>query len=266
MNDTSHRPTLIPGATVIAVTSGKGGVGKTTTAVAVACHLSRQGRKVVVVDGDIDGPNVGHVASVDDMTATAVTDPIGIALPESPLGFAVAAPETLRLLGVGNPTVDDLGGLVQYATPPEFVIIDLPAGWTESHADVVGFAPDIVLCVVSPTATALSDHRAHIARWNEGWNRTTDSIRDTDRRRRFDLPEQLTFVVVETMARFTGVDEKTGTSVTIRRADALDADTMAEHVGPITSVPAAVSVDVLADSDEIGFIVDTIVVEAASAN
>ncbi|MET0809265.1 MAG: P-loop NTPase, partial [Pseudoxanthomonas sp.] len=40
-------------AEIIVVTSGKGGVGKTTTSASIACGLARRGRKVAVIDFDV---------------------------------------------------------------------------------------------------------------------------------------------------------------------------------------------------------------------
>ena len=40
-------------AEIIVVTSGKGGVGKTTTSASIACGLARRGKRVAVVDFDI---------------------------------------------------------------------------------------------------------------------------------------------------------------------------------------------------------------------
>ncbi len=52
-------PASIPGVSkIIAVGSGKGGVGKTTVAVNLALALSRLGQRVGLIDADIYGPNV----------------------------------------------------------------------------------------------------------------------------------------------------------------------------------------------------------------
>src|ERR1700692_4748171 len=58
-------PQPLPGvAHVVAVGSGKGGVGKTTVAVNLAVSLGRLGYKVGLIDADIYGPNVPTMMGV----------------------------------------------------------------------------------------------------------------------------------------------------------------------------------------------------------
>lgn len=43
---------------IIAIASGKGGVGKSLTTALLACELNRRGKKVGILDGDITGPSI----------------------------------------------------------------------------------------------------------------------------------------------------------------------------------------------------------------
>jgi ATP-binding protein involved in chromosome partitioning len=72
---TASRPVLgnkglIPGVkNVVAVSSGKGGVGKSTVAVNLACALQRTGARVGVLDADVYGPNVPLMLGVSGQPA-----------------------------------------------------------------------------------------------------------------------------------------------------------------------------------------------------
>ena len=71
---------------VIAVMSGKGGVGKSTVTALVASTLARQGNKVGVLDADITGPSIPKLFGINDRPRSARS---GLIPPCSRLGIKI---------------------------------------------------------------------------------------------------------------------------------------------------------------------------------
>jgi len=72
---------------MLAIAGGKGGCGKTTTALGVASVLARSGRKPLVIDADCDMPDLHHLASIDrrsGVDALAAGRPLARVLQRSP--------------------------------------------------------------------------------------------------------------------------------------------------------------------------------------
>jgi len=72
--------------TVIAVMSGKGGVGKSTVAAMIAVGLRRNGLRVGVLDADITGPSIPKLFGVHE---APMTSPLGIMPPQTSGGIKI---------------------------------------------------------------------------------------------------------------------------------------------------------------------------------
>ena len=72
--------------TVIAVMSGKGGVGKSTVAAMLAVGLRRKGLRVGVLDSDITGPSIPKLFGVNEAPTTS---PLGIMPPQTSSGIKI---------------------------------------------------------------------------------------------------------------------------------------------------------------------------------
>jgi septum site-determining protein MinD len=147
---------------VFAVASGKGGVGKTTTAVNVASVVAEADRSVVLVDYDLGMANVGQVLDVEDPAGVTLHDVL--AGDAKPLDAVSAAPGDFDVV-VGGTDIEDFGRAdpsklrgVADALRSEYdvTIVDTGGGLSHDTTVPLGLADETVL-VSTRQAAALEN-------------------------------------------------------------------------------------------------------------
>jgi flagellar biosynthesis protein FlhG len=150
-------------ARVVAVTSGKGGVGKSNTSVNLAISLAQRGKQVVLLDADLGLANVEVLMGFNSVyTLQDVIDGergIQDVLVQAPGGIRVV-PGTSGLAQVADLTASGrrnvLAGIAELAQMADFIIVDTMAGIGQN---AVGFtlAADEVILVTTPEPSAIVD-------------------------------------------------------------------------------------------------------------
>ncbi len=161
----------IPGIQdVIAVASGKGGVGKTTVAVNLALALLKRGAKVGLMDGDIYGPNVPLMLGVSTETRPQVNDsdqmiPIE-ALGLKMISMGVLVPPDQPMVWRGPMLHSAVTQFLQKVDWGEldYLLVDLPPGTGDVQLSLVQSVPlSGAVIVTTPQEVALMDVRKGIA-------------------------------------------------------------------------------------------------------
>lgn len=165
-------PELLPGVkNIIAVASGKGGVGKSTVAANLAVALAGLGYKVGLLDADIFGPSMPKMFKVED--ARPVAESIGgrdLIVPVEQYGIKLLSigffvdPEQ-AVLWRGAMASNALKQLIADANWGEldYFVIDMPPGTSDIHLTLVqtlGITGAVV--VSTPQEVALADARKGI--------------------------------------------------------------------------------------------------------
>ena len=156
---------------IIGVSSGKGGVGKSTVAANLAVALARMGMKVGLLDADIFGPSVPKMFQVEQTQVFSThKDGRDLILPVEKygvkllsIGFFVDPDQaTLWRGGMASNALKQLIGDADWGNLDYFVI-DLPPGTSDIHLTIVQtIALTGAIVVSTPQEVALADARKGI--------------------------------------------------------------------------------------------------------
>jgi septum site-determining protein MinD len=151
------------GAKVVTVTSGKGGVGKTTATANLGVALARLGKKVVLMDADVGLRNLDIVMGLENRIVYDLVDVIEgrcqlrqamIKHKQFPDLFLIPAAQTRDKTAV-SPA--DMIQITDKLRPEfDFILIDSPAGIERGFRNAIAGA-DEVLIVTNPEVSAVRD-------------------------------------------------------------------------------------------------------------
>ncbi len=150
---------------VIAVSSGKGGVGKSTVTANLAVSLQKMGYKVGVLDVDIYGPSMPKMFGVESYVPVPSDNEGKMIQPAEnhgvkvmSIGFFIKGDDALAWRG--PMATSALRQLVHQTAWGEldFLLLDLPPGTGDIHLTIVGeLKIDAALIVTTPQMVALAD-------------------------------------------------------------------------------------------------------------
>jgi len=152
------------------VMSGKGGVGKTSVAVNLACALAKSGRSIAILDTDIHGPNIAKMLGIERMTmsqAGSEIEPVEV--------YPNLKAVSLALLGYSPDQPIIWRGPMKYSAIRQFLaevnwggldylVIDSPPGTGDEPLSVCQLIPHITgaIIVSTPQDVAILDARKSV--------------------------------------------------------------------------------------------------------
>lgn len=150
-------------ATVITITSGKGGVGKTTTTANLSAALAAIGQKVVAIDADIGLRNLDVVMGLENRIVYDLVDVVeGTCRLRQAMIKDKRLPELYLIPAAQSrdKTAVTPGDMIEVANQLrdefDFILIDSPAGIEQGFKNAVAPA-DRVLIVTTPEVSAVRD-------------------------------------------------------------------------------------------------------------
>ena len=165
-------PDLLPGVrNIIAVSSGKGGVGKSTVAANLAVSLARLGHRVGLLDCDIFGPSIPKMFQIEDARPYSENiDGRDLIVPVEKYGvktlsigfFIDPSTPTLWRGGMASNALKQLIGDAAWGDL-DYYILDTPPGTSDIHLTLIQTIPVTGAIIVStPQQVALADARKGI--------------------------------------------------------------------------------------------------------
>lgn len=171
------KPELLPGVkNIIGISSGKGGVGKSTVAANLAVALAAKGYRVGLLDADIFGPSMPKMFGVED-------EPVYMVREQGKDWIEPFEKYGVRMLSIGflvdkEKPVLWRGGMASNALKQligdawwgdlDYFLIDMPPGTSDIHLTLVQTLPITgVVVVTTPQEVALADARKGVAMFTD---------------------------------------------------------------------------------------------------
>lgn len=164
-----QRPSLLPDVKfIVAVASGKGGVGKSTVATNLAVALAGQGHNVGLLDADVfgpSGPRMMGLAGRPEITAERkLVPPVNHGVKVMSIGFLV--PDDQAVVWRGPMVMGALEQMMKDVAwgPLDILVVDMPPGTGDAQLTMAQRVPLAGAVIVStPQDVALLDARKGIA-------------------------------------------------------------------------------------------------------
>lgn len=161
--ETENKKGDIMSGRVIVITSGKGGVGKTTTNANIGTALARAGKKVVMIDTDLGLRNLDLLLGLENRIVYTIVDVVEercklkqalVKDKKNPNLCLLAAAQTRDKTAVTEEQLKDI--CEQLKKDFDFILVDCPAGIEQGFQNAVAGASEAIV-VATPEMSAVRD-------------------------------------------------------------------------------------------------------------